>query len=188
MTVEWNEASESVITITDQMVAKYHPEIRNLRIGLLFRNEAQLSKGSLVLAQVSKVSAKDQALIDFDVLIWVAQDYWNGKLNDHQRQALIDHELCHIRRKSDGEIELINHDIQEFTTILNRWGLWNRDLVAFAGSITPGVWQGELFSIENVKEALGKIEGVSKVTLSHLNAEGEENNLVLVDKEAEHAG
>lgn len=134
MTVKWTEASASAIRKTKELVEKYHPQLQDARIGLVFRSEAATSLGMQVAAKASKVDDKTQALLlaegasePVELLIWIAEDVWQ-RLSDEQQYALIDHELCHFRLGSDG-YRLVGHDIAEFAVILERYGLWNYNLL-----------------------------------------------------------
>lgn len=126
MTIEWEEASPSVIHTAEELIEKYHPWLREARIGFVYRDKAQKSKGRMILAQAQTVPAKLQVYLEYDFLIWVSKENWE-KYADVQRLALIDHELCHCVR-DDGVWTIRPHDIQEFWQVIERHGLWNNDL------------------------------------------------------------
>ncbi|HAL17416.1 MAG TPA: hypothetical protein DCP32_11905 [Anaerolineaceae bacterium] len=156
---EWEEASPSVIHIAEQLIEKYHPWLRDARIGFVFRDEAQQSLGRLILAQAQKVTAKLQVYLEFDFLIWVSKEDWEGKLTDAQREALIDHELCHCVKRLDTDTWAIRpHDVQEFWQIIERHGLWSSDLHNGREAMERAI-QAEL-PLGQVKRA-GKVASVS---------------------------
>jgi Putative phage metallopeptidase len=38
------------------------------------------------------------------------------------------HELCHLFINDQGEVTLVNHDIEEFHAVLNKYGDWMGEL------------------------------------------------------------
>lgn len=131
--VTWSEASSLAISKTMDLVQKHHIWLSSFKIGVVFRSEAAKSGGTTVWAKISKVDEKMRALMEsegtpaVELLIWIAQDVWNN-LDDRQRDALIDHELCHAAPDGQGGVKLVGHDFEEFYVILKRYGLWNANL------------------------------------------------------------
>lgn len=157
---EWEEASPSVIHIAEELIEKHHTELKPARIGFIFRKKAQRSNGRLALAQAQKVAAKLQVYLEFDFLIWVSKEDWEGKLTDNQRLALIDHELTHCTRRIDtGEWVIRPHDVQEFWEIIERYGLWSNDLLAGKRALTSRAVQEELPLVE--LSSGGKVAAIS---------------------------
>ncbi|MBN1348392.1 hypothetical protein JXJ21_03220 [candidate division KSB1 bacterium] len=130
MTIEWSEASQSVIHIAMEMIEKYHPHLKEANIAFVYRSEAATNKGRKVLAQVSKFPIRLIPLLDeeYDFLIWVSKEDWE-KVSDDIREALIDHELCHCKGNKFAGWSIVGHDFEEFTQIIERHGFWNADLL-----------------------------------------------------------
>jgi hypothetical protein len=124
---DWAEADDSVIDMAGELVRKYHPWLRTARIGFLFRKEAPLAKGRYRLGQAQKVTDKLKAFMDYDFVIWVAKDQWDG-LTTERRYALLDHELCHCVWGDNGWT-MRPHEIEEFSEIIERWGFWTHALL-----------------------------------------------------------
>lgn len=122
--VEWEEASQEVINIAQDLVEQHHKHLQDVRIGFVFRSEAQVLKGRAVLGKCSNVSDKMKPLLDLDFLIWIAKDEYK-KMDEERRRALIDHELSHI----GIDLTLQGHDVEEFHAIIERYGLWTYDLM-----------------------------------------------------------
>src|SRR6185437_12167437 len=69
---------------------------------------------------------------DFFV-IEIAADYW-ADLTKDQRTALVDHELCHCGWKEGDDglvLQMRPHDLEEFHSVVDRRGLWQRDIEVF---------------------------------------------------------
>lgn len=153
MSVYWMEASKDVVNLAQELIAAYHEELLDARIGLLFRSEAPTANGKARLGAASKVSDRWKPLLqqELDFIIWLAWDRWKG-MSPQQRRALLDHELCHCRMVK-GESKLRGHDVEEFTEIIERHGLWKGDLeemaAAIQGQLTlPRLFQrGEVVSV-----------------------------------------
>lgn len=116
-----------------------HDHLLNARIRYLFRE--QLSDCS---AKASRAGAKLEFLAEVDFLIEVNWTSWRH-LSAEQRIALMDHELCHCGRDLEKEkYVLVEHDIEEFGSIVRRWGLWHHQLAKFGKAVKE---QLELFTV-----------------------------------------
>lgn len=122
----YTKCTETVLNMAREMIDKYHPDLEDAMIGFLFRDEAQMSKGKLVLAAAKKAPAWIQPYAELEFLIIIAEDEWN-KMQDSRRMALIDHELSHCTFRK-GEPKIVGHDFEEFHHIIERHGLWTMDL------------------------------------------------------------
>lgn len=120
--VEWSEAPQYILDIATRIIERHHPELQEARIAFVLRSEAPRTNGRVTLGKASKVSPMAQVHIPFDYIIWIAADQW-GALSTQQREALIDHELCHLQW-SEGVAKIRGHDVEEFTEIIARYGYW----------------------------------------------------------------
>lgn len=129
MSVAWEVAPEEVIEMAQGLVEKYHPDLRNANIGILFRETASTRNGKKVLGQASKVTAKWQPLLDgaYHFIIWLAADWWLDEASPAQRRALLDHELQHCYMLDGLQPKLRGHDLEEFACIIERHGFWRDD-------------------------------------------------------------
>lgn len=130
MPTYYEEAPDEVIELAQEIIDKHHPWLKTAHIGFIMRDKAQKSSGRVVLGTAQKVSAKLHVHLNFDFIIELAKDEWEG-LTSLQRRALIDHELCHCGW--DGfNARMRGHDIEEFHCIFERYGFWrprgSRDL------------------------------------------------------------
>ncbi|MBN1535171.1 MAG: hypothetical protein JW908_00460 [Anaerolineales bacterium] len=129
MSIIWSEVSTDVIDRAEKIMRRHHSELLGeVSIGFVFRSQAVFSMGKLVLAKIAKVPPKLMPFMKYDLIVWIAEDQYS-KLSSEQRDALIDHELCHIEYDSvDEKLSLVGHDIEEFHEIIARYGAWNSSL------------------------------------------------------------
>lgn len=133
MPVEWSEAPQTVIDIARRIIAKHHPKLADARIAFIMRSEAPVTNGKVTMGKAKKVSAELQVHIDYDFIIWLARDEWLT-LGPLQREALVDHELSHCFW--DGlSASIKSHDVEEFSHIIERYGLWRPSLVEFGAAV-----------------------------------------------------
>jgi len=149
MSVIWSEVSQNVLDMASGIIEAHHPDLLDARIGFIFRSEQQISAGKSTWGKAQKVSDKLKVYLDFDFLIWLALDVWIS-LSYNQKQALLDHELCHCLY-DERKMSMRAHDVEEFTEIIDRYGLWRIDLEKMALSmqgakidqgILPGILVG----------------------------------------------
>jgi len=126
---EYTEVTSEVLNIAKEIIKDFHPYLKECFIGFVFRDEAAISGGKIVLAKTTKAPANIKPYLseEIDILIIIAKDQWD-LLSTEQRRALIDHELCHISMNNSGW-GIIAHDFEEFKEIIDRYGLWNNDLM-----------------------------------------------------------
>jgi hypothetical protein len=139
------------------LVDALHTELRGARIGYLFR-EKMKTRDRVMLAKASKASGKVAHYGDLDLLIDVNWQAWRF-LTREQRVALIDHELTHFARTENEQGEtsyvMVSHDIEEFNSIVRRWGLWKNDVKLFAESIDAAPQLG-LFPASSILDAMSE--------------------------------
>jgi hypothetical protein len=128
-------AAESVQTVAQSLLATYHPELATARINYMFIDRVPKKGGRELYGKAVKVSGRWETLTELDFIIEVALPKWND-LTEDQRTALVDHllERCHGEEDEEtGEFKwsLREPDVQEFSTILKRHGIWNESLTSF---------------------------------------------------------
>jgi hypothetical protein len=124
--VEWFEIDQEVIDLAQVIIDNYHQDLKQAKIGFIFRSEAPRANGKRTLGKAQKVSAKDKAFNNLDFIIWIAEDVWKD-MGPMERRALLDHELCHCVFQ-DGEARMRGHDFEEFQEIVQRHGFWSKSL------------------------------------------------------------
>lgn len=149
VTTYWR--AHEVETIVEELVPKHHDHLDrpDVTIRCVFRDTVSKSRGRIVLGKARKVSGLAAHLVglvrkddlgddpaDFFV-IEVPAEPWSN-LTHPQREALVDHELCHFYvaipddPDADRKLVILGHDLEEFTAIVERHGLWKPDLKEFA--------------------------------------------------------
>lgn len=125
----------------------HHGDIKQARIALAWRLRTNADKdGHIVLGKCIKVSDLYREYADYDFIITLNKEFWEEPtVTKEQRIALLDHECCHAAptyNDETGEHEVDErgrymfrsrkHDVEEFYEIVQRNGLWKRNLIEFA--------------------------------------------------------
>lgn len=142
------------------------------RILWLWTSKAISSHGKSVVARTRLVNPLTASIIrefyldesqksdawDWDTTphftVEVSADWWDI-YTDHQRIALIDHELCHMAFDEDGKPRLRPHDLQEFSAVVQRHGLWASDVQSMAKAMQlhlPGMAEDRVAKAVNLLE------------------------------------
>ncbi len=137
----WKAADEtgSPQEFAKQLVPKYHSHLATAKICYLFRTKARTRGPKVILGTASRMNSRLQALADYDFIIEIGYDEWK-ELNATQKQALLDHELCHCggeENEHTGEMKwrILPHDLEEFRDIVKRYGFWRSDIKEFVDSV-----------------------------------------------------
>ena len=155
---EYTPAPE-VAEIAGDLIATVEDHARLIEADIIYvwRDKATKSKGRVSLGKARRLSglnaflARDQGGMEPLFLIEIAADQWEG-MTTAQRYALVDHELSHLRVRTDehGELELSirGHDVEEFKSVVDRHGLWKSDVADFAVSASDQL----TLAIDNLRE------------------------------------
>lgn len=114
--------------IAKALIGALHPHLTNAAIAYLFSEEMR-TRDRLVLGKAAKAAGVLSHLTGFDFVLTFNWTTWKD-LSAPQRIALVDHELSHCAEGEHGW-EMLAHDVEEFSSIVGRWGLWKPDLVQF---------------------------------------------------------
>jgi hypothetical protein len=142
-------AGESPYKILETVREAHHPDTIEAKIALAWKRGIKVdSDGHLVLGQCVKANELQRELVDYDFVIVLNREVWeDAQFTREQKVALIDHEMCHVAPAVDEDGEpridsknrpvwrLRGHDIEEFTAIIARHGLYKRDLEIFGQQI-----------------------------------------------------
>lgn len=139
MAVLWTEAEKPVLDLARRVIAQHHPKLADARIIFVMRSEAPASNGKVTYGKAKKLSAEMQVHIYADFIIWFALNEWLG-LTAVQREALMDHELCHCQW--DGLAASIRpHDAEVMIPNIVRFGFWWPQASTFESAVKLAIQQ-----------------------------------------------
>lgn len=125
----------------------HHGDVKEARVALAWRLRTNPDKdGRIVLGKCIKVSDLHREFADYDFIITLNKEFWEEPIvTKEQRLALLDHEMCHTAPSYNGEtgehevdergryiFRVKGHDFEDFNDIIQRHGIWKRDLARLA--------------------------------------------------------
>jgi hypothetical protein len=176
-----------VRAVAAKLIPAHHPHLKDTRIEYVFRSQHSSNGGKVVMATARKVTGLNAFLANtnpefeltneeeenpeafFCIEVW--SGIWNV-MDGAKKAALVDHELCHCGRveteTEDGTtrtaIVVLPHDLEEFTAVVERHGLWQEDVEKFIQAIrnvaptlavapkAPAASQAELYRAAGFRE------------------------------------
>lgn len=153
-------AGKRMYPLLARLIETHHGHLTQARIVLAWCTSWNPdADGRVVLGKCKRASDLDRELAPYDFVILIARWFYeSGDVLDEQREALLDHELCHaqvVMDKSEPKIDergrvvyrTRKHDIEEFAEIVYRHGTYKRDLEQFADALrrshaADGAWVG----------------------------------------------
>lgn len=163
--VKFWKAENDVVELAEKLMASYNKNALDANIGFRFRSKCAKRGGKTVLARTMKQS--DSARIfngELDFVIEIGDDGWQ-MLDDTQREALLLHEILHIKaevNEEDGgtvEFGMNDHDVAEFRKIIEVYGFWMPDLEELAKTVEERLALNE----ETDKKPTGKKTIIKKM-------------------------
>lgn len=145
-----SETGARIYAMLDDLVAQHHDVLTDARIALAWCTSWRPDvDGRVILGKCKKASDLDRELVAFDFIILLSQSFWQSlSVTYEQRRALLDHELSHASVKlsqETGEPErdergrvvyrIRKHDLEEFAAVVERNGLYKKDLETFAQAL-----------------------------------------------------
>ena len=132
--------------VMEQLVTEHHSHLKDVKIAIAWRFGWNANAdGLMTMGRAKKCTDLDKQLAEYDFVILLNHEAWNkGGLNEKQRLALVDHELCHCEVVTDSNgdpkydeegrrvCRIRKHDIEEFQDVVARHGLYSHDLAEFA--------------------------------------------------------
>jgi hypothetical protein len=113
-----------------------------------------------------------------DFLIVLDRSWWEAS-TDREREILVFHELLHCGQALDGQgapkfrrsdnrpvLEMIGHDVEEFTSVVRRYGAWKSDLRAFQAALEvgPQIPNGPQRAMVQVRDQAGNLHVLGEIT------------------------
>jgi hypothetical protein len=134
--------------MAEGLIAEHHKHLLDYagyapRMEYVFRDKAQIAGGKMTLGTMHIVSNLNAFLADREeddgagqpfFCMVIAHDSWLN-LTVAQREALVDHELCHcglsLGKDDRLKLHIVPHDVEEFAAVLHRHGTWEDGLQSF---------------------------------------------------------
>jgi hypothetical protein len=143
--LEGFELSAEVEAVAERLTAK-HGRFRWLgqfRVAYLLEH-ADLPAGGKYCdwAKARLVPKWARALTSYDAAITVNALVW-GVLRERHREALVLHELLHLgQNEKTGRLEMVPHDVEEFSFVVAEHGAWRPSLQEFMEQLSLGMGDG----------------------------------------------
>lgn len=153
MSYKFHEANQSTLNRIEELVKQFHPFLQQANISVVLREEDNYrAKCPRFYGKVQLVPAQFSPWMEADFLMVINEDEWIH-FSDAQRDALLDHLLCHCNYNPMTEAwSLIKPDVVEFSEIIRRHGFWNPDLDK-AGQAHEDYMQKSLPGVEKIEIA-----------------------------------
>lgn len=121
--------------IASDLILVHHKHLADARIDYLSTTAKRKKCDRVRLGSAQKIAGltayyAKQSGQKYDFVIVISEGDWKW-LPEAHRQALVDHELAHCWRQVDDKGRerwtIRGHDVEEFTEIIARHGLWRRE-------------------------------------------------------------
>lgn len=130
-----------------KMIAAY-PELTHLdelRLRFAWKRRGGTSQGKPNLGGLVRGNALLRALGETDYVFWLAADNCRQWLIETEhRDAALYHQMCHASIDEFGKPENKAHEVEMFTSEVQRFGLWSIDLKRAARDMVPVFEQASL--------------------------------------------
>lgn len=124
--------------VAERLIQKHHNHLLEAKISYRVTSRAMSRAGKTLAGKARKTCGILKHYAQADFMIVVCHTFWNEMI-PAEREALVDHELCHCSVEHDEEGNrswvLRGHDIEEFTAVVDRRGLWKEDLKQFGQAV-----------------------------------------------------
>jgi hypothetical protein len=141
----------SAALLAEQLIPEHHIHLSEARLLYLFTSQKRTRRGTPVLSTAKKLAPVERYLSSgpdesvgegYDFLLLFTREEWDA-LTAAGRKALVDHTLCRCvrteRETKEGDVEygwgIQDPDVEEFTEIVTRHGLWRPNLRTFGNQV-----------------------------------------------------
>ncbi len=128
--------SPEVESLARKVIVEYEVDLHDCQDGAKIKYLFKVSEKSHYAGRCNKATGKWKYLTGMDYVVEIWQPFWN-LANENQRQALLYHELRHVKKviTKDGEVKwgVLKHDVELFINEIKFFGYWHQDLVGLKG-------------------------------------------------------
>jgi len=132
-------ADEALQEKGTQLMRDKFEDLVQFDIRFLWKKEGKTRNGKAVLGKTTLPRSYAAYYSKADVLIWVAADHLRAlKASANYLEAVLYHELCHVKYDDDpesGGLFLIGHDFEGFVAEYIEYGAWRTDLSKLADEL-----------------------------------------------------
>jgi hypothetical protein len=206
-------AGQKLYPMLNELIEQHHEDLTNARIALAWNLSWKPDvDGRVTLGKCKRATDLDRELAAYDFVIILRQEFMeDGAVEDWQRLALLDHELSHaavkLDPKTDEPVEdergrtvyrMVKHDIEEFSSVVARHGIYKRDLEHFAMALQQskakqrplpldGSEAERLAEDPSIRSAIANVaprpgSGIDKVTIT-TKIDGKEKSVTLTQED-----
>ena len=154
------EESPELRRLAEQIIDQHHEHLEDAKslIGFYLRSGSADWAG-----KAKKCTAFERHVTGYLLFVFINAGAWEG-LNQKQQRALMDHELCHFTRTFHQEVNELggwksvwddandpdnwgirDHDVEEFSDVIRRHGLWEQGIEKFAVAVRTADYQASIF-------------------------------------------
>ena len=125
---KWPEGEKFLVSdqakaIGDILIPEFHKHLVNAKVAYLFKQHVG-GRGVTLFGKAALSSAKLKFLSQVDFVLEINHTIW-ADASLQMRAAMIDHELSHCGVDDNGAFCFLQHDIEEFFGVVQRWGQWH---------------------------------------------------------------
>lgn len=123
--------ADEVAEMGKQLIDKFREDLRNYKIGYVFKEKAGKSGDYLVLGQAKSQPELQKVLHGYDGIVLIGFDMWKDLTVD-QKYRLVLHELEHFELDDrKGGLRVVGHPVEEFPNVIRIFGPGNDMQIAF---------------------------------------------------------
>jgi hypothetical protein len=163
------DRAHEVRSVAANIIFNHHPHLEDAYnedlIGFYFKGGNNDWAG-----KAKKCTAFERFSTSHILFVFIDERAWKV-YSEPQRRALVDHELCHFTRQKTMEYNpetqkqepkwcdaddpdnwgIRDHDVEEFSEIISRHGLWETGIERFASAVRSADYQ---MTIEDIEEGM----------------------------------
>lgn len=166
------EKSPRIREIAEQLISDHHPHLKDAEEQVEYYTRAAVG-GVDWAGKCKKCSSFERFLTGKMFHIFIIESAFYDWPED-KLKALVDHELCHIRRKTGMELidpntgkvvkkewaqkddpdnwYIREHDVEEFSEVIHRHGLWDLGIEKFAEAVREADYQMTIYDAQREQE------------------------------------